>query len=93
MSHNLRPVKELDILLLVEEVLVDPRAPEQPDVAVVSDGALGQAGAVEESALGLRLTRRHHPGQPKQLQQLLTSTLVDSDNMRHPPGSQHTSGQ
>ena len=77
MSHNLRSVEELDILLLVKEVLVNPGAPEQPDVAVVSDGALSEPGAVQEGALGLSLPRRHHPGQTKQLQQFLTMTLVN----------------
>ena len=76
MGHNLRSVEEFDILFLVKEVLVDPGAPEQPDVAVVSDGALGEAGAIQEGALGFGLTRRHNPWQTEQLEQLLTMTLV-----------------
>ena len=41
-GHQLRPIVVFHVLLLVKEVLVDSASTKQPDVAVISDGALDQ---------------------------------------------------
>ena len=61
----------LAVLVLVEEVLVHRLPAEDPDVAVVGDGAVGEADRVEEGALGLRLRGRHDPRHAEHLEELL----------------------
>ena len=62
---------KLHLLLLDKKVLVDLCPPEEPDVAIVSDGPLREASRVQLSTLGFCFPRSHQPGQTKHLQHLL----------------------
>lgn len=61
----------LHVFVLVEEVLVDVSAAEEPDVAVVGDGAVRLVQTVQRRTLGFGLHRRHDERHTEQTQQLL----------------------
>jgi hypothetical protein len=85
--HKLSVAEKLHLLLLDKKVLVDLCPPEEPDVAIVSDGPLREASRVQLSTLGFCFPRSHQPGQTKHLQHLLALLVhVVGDGAGQPVG-------
>ena len=62
---------DLHMFALVEEVFVHALPPKQPEVTVVGDGALSEAGRLQEGTLGLGFQRTHDVRDSKHPQQVL----------------------
>lgn len=60
--------------ILVKHVPVDVAATKQPDVAIISHGALRLIGQIKKGALGLCLHWTDHIRHAKQIQQLLNNS-------------------
>ena len=63
---NILSSKEQRLVVLTEEMAVDPLTSEQKDVAVAGDGAMGLVGVVKIGTLSLRLHGTNYVRKTKQ---------------------------